>query len=855
MARDTGFGKPSEGITIRNMFPGYRAFLEGFEITNLVSSVRINWSPGNPQTCTLELLNPSQLMTITDVDMAIIAGFRNNVIQQVLNALQSQGGAQGTNIPSTSPVPSLGTSPNNQNNGIQQNPQTLVTAAASASSGALSFPPYSQGDAPLMPPITSAINNIKTTILVPKLQQIFTYTYGTTGIDQTNLPNETFYKYPMVQGKWIWHFSDRVRVVFQDPVNPTVWYWMHAGTITDTSERENEDLQSVLTITSEGVLKTLRNSRIQNATGNILSPSLTSSSSAPSGSSGQQIGFTPGQLSTLLDSPLSNFLQGMELSAIVDTLIFGGSAASTGIAASITEALSGGQSLAVIAERFGVSPSDVGGSITQSNLTAYIQQNRSVAIAAAGPFKPISNSRATDICVLGSMNAYDAAQGSVNVTLGTSSPSLPSWQARIDHQVKASDVQDMLANQAVLTGTTTNTAGNPVGQAQSLQSTQQAVSLPGGSSLVTQASSQGNLLAQIESVINTICMQPDQYPIEQYARLLLPAQLTSLLQRNVLDLDLASTTGSVSQFYDRLSLLHQITERLEFCVYDTPKGEIIIEMPLYDFEPRHWSNNGQLTTQYSELQQNTSDNPASAPDQAFPELASLSATLSQVNASTIKEASFDLNYRIFPWEQVSIDLTANDQDIKTVWIGTPRFTISLTGDTAQQYGQRQAVQLPNLIPLYGLRVETNLDFGLSTTAQSMDLLLHLSLNKANADTTSARVPCAPNFRAWLNRPVLVDSRSMIGVTKSVTQSIVWQSDCSTEYGFWHFKFWDGRFVTDQNGTRYLYAPFGGVNAQPFNYAYLLGIDNLNQVMSTSQPGSTSAAVITQAISTLQRAPQ
>lgn len=846
MARDSGALKTNEGNTIRNFFPSYRVFIEGTEVTNLVTSVRPNWSPANPHSVTIELANPNQIMTLTAVDMCIIAAYRNSVLQTILSAIFATG-ATGVSIP---PADNVNASSQLLPAGTILPLQTLDSTAFSQvaqANGALTFPPYSQGNAPIMPPMTAALNNLKTTILVPKLQT--TYQQSTIQIDGSSLPSEIFFKYPMVQGKWIWHFSDRVRVAFRDVVDPTVWYWMHAGTITDTNERENEDQQSVITITSEGVLKDLRNARIQNATGTFLSADTLSTGafSAPSAASSQESAFTTQQLSQITTSPVSSFLQNMTLTSIVETLLFGSTSAANSLSQSVTASLSN-QSPAVIAETLGIPSSDGSGTATASDITAYENSVRGLNVSAAGNFKMASQNQGTDVYILGSMGAFDAASGCTQTTL-------PLWQAVIDHQVSPDDVSFMARGSTVLTGATSNTSGAPVGQAQSNQSTQQSVTLPGSSN--TPASESGavsDTYNQIQQVITKIGSDPDTYPIEQYVRMLLPAQLTSLIQRAVLDRDLTHTVGTVSEFYDRLSLLHQVTDRLEFVLYDTPKGDIIIEMPLYDFEPRHWSSNGSLTSPLAESLAAVTPLPN---EQAFPELVNVQAALSEINAATTDTTSFDLNYRIFPWEQISIDLTASDQDVKTVWSTVPRWTQADASDNSQSTRQQVVVALPNLIPLYGFRYEQGGQESLITTQAAAQVYCNLMLNKTNADTMSARVPCAPNWRAWLNRPVLVDSRNFLGVTKSISHSIVWQSDCSTEYGFWHFKFWDGRFTTDAAGNAcYLFAPFGGVNSQPFNYSYLLQINNLATDLSKSSTnGGQIEATLSQVLATPQRTQQ
>jgi len=361
--------------------------------------------------------------------------------------------------------------------------------------------------------------------------------------------------------------------------------------------------------------------------------------------------------------------------------------------------------------------------------------------------------------------------------------------------------------------------------------------------------------SDITTTITTIGTQVENYPIRQRVLVLLPANLGARLGRKVLDFELAKAPSTTAEYYDRLSILQQVLERLDFSFYDTPRGDVVIELPLYDFEPRHFADDGKMSAKFTEPDAGPfNDQPAAEPQGsvqgAFAELNRAIESLRDITGTKkAPKRKFDQNYRIFPYEQISIDLTSTDQDVKTVWVSQPRF-IENFARTSQERKQVITV-LPNLIPLYGVRVETGDPPGYLTTEEGCRLYNHIMLNKTNADTVSARVPCLPNWSAWVNRPIMIDSRNIISTVKSISHSIVWQSDCSTEYGLWHSKFWDGRFVTDDNGNqRMLYAPFGGVNSQPFNYAYLLKFDKIARVLGGA--GGQAQAILSANISPIAR---
>src|SRR5579872_550439 len=268
MSRSTGADQKSYTTggapTVRNYFPAYRVFIAGFEVTPICTSVVINGADKNPTQCHIELANPDKLMTLSESDIVTISAFRNAVTQTFVNSIaalsQQIYESQGLSLQEGQGLASI--FPNDF--GLPIDPETMLQTISAMGRGQVFFQPFEAN----LPPFTNDIINIKNIVVPPKLQLV--YKQGTTGIDGKLLPYELFNKFPFVQGEWIWHFGDPVRVVFREPADPTTWRWKHAGTITDLNERETEDKQSILTLTSEGLLKDLRNARIGNVTGAFL---------------------------------------------------------------------------------------------------------------------------------------------------------------------------------------------------------------------------------------------------------------------------------------------------------------------------------------------------------------------------------------------------------------------------------------------------------------------------------------------------------------------------------------------------------------------------------------------------------
>jgi hypothetical protein len=813
MSRATGV----EQGKVRNFFPAYRVFIAGVEVTRLCSSVRNSWSDHNPAQVVVELVNPNQLMTLTAYDMLLIAAYKQQAVSQALAELSAEFNSRLLRLGSENVFQrALG----ELQDQFPIDPQDVLNYYADIARQDLIFPQVGN-----LPPPLDIFADLKNTILAKKLELV--YQQGTIGIDGQPLPNEAFFKYPMVQGQWIWHTEDPVVVAVRDVADPSRWYWFGRGTITDISEDEDENMQSKLNITVEGVLKPFRNSRVANFTGAILSPREFKTAA------GDVTTISPEDYSQIQNASYTNFLQNLTIQQIVEIMVFGSQSVLDDLGQAVRAVQQGDEPEALLQERFGI-PVNSEGAISDQAISAFQQQLRNLNISGLGGFKRFSRVSGVDVRILGGGNADNAS----DVVLGTQTPSLSEWHKLLDNEITTADFYNMYIPDAVQTGVTSNTSGRPVPPLQWLaQGTVRGNQL----NLNTQVD-QGTLLEQVITAIGT---HPENYPIRQRVLMLLPANLGARLGRKVLDLEIANSAGSVAEFYDRLSLLQQILSRMEFSFYDTPRGDVVIEMPLYDFEPRHFANTNELSDQYTEgptgtgnvTQTFTNVEEQLTADAAFQELTAIEkANLESVVPTT---TAYDRTFRIFPFEQIRINITRSDQDAKTVWVATPRWTEAIARDGSQASRQRVAVALPNLIPLYGIRVEQGDPPGNIRTDEAARLYCYLQLMKCNADIVSLRVPCLPNWGAWLNRPVQVDSRNIIGSTKSITHSIVWQSDCSTEYGFWHCKFWDGRFVPTATGPRKLYSTFGGVNSQPFNYSYLLQIDKISAALG-AQPGQADA---------------
>jgi len=812
---------------VRNLFPAYRVYVGGENVTELVTSVRTQWPDGSPSEATIELVNPNKLLTITRSDIITIGNARFDLINQTTD----QGIVDRTNqILFTDEDADL-REIIEANNEIEANRRNVSVGDFTESVDKLVSDRFKDAsrrigieDVIASTPLSAKVAGLKSRMVQKK--QDLKFIQGTTSFDGSAATSEPFFKWPFYEGLWIFHHQDPVRVAFRDPYDPSIWYWMHAGTITDINERETDNLQSTVTINSEGVLKDLRYARIANVTTALLTPDQITSIKD------QQTGFSGEQLSKLQATVFSNFLQNSTLDQVVELVVFGSTSVADQLKQSINAITNGTVAPEVALVRFGFNPSllskdtstgtsgnptttasnttATSGNISQLIQSAQIseEQFRGMNIDAISNFKRFSNQQGLDVRIIG------GPVGPVDELIGAPIDGLFDWQSLLDHQVRLSDIQTMAFPE------NTNRRGATSDVAFGSQP-----SNPNSSS----NSTIGITTSSIEDTIDQIGEDIQTYPIRQRVKMLLPANLGPSLGREVLDRDFAASPAMQAEYYDRLSLLQQIVERIEFSLYDTPRGDIVIEHPLYDFEPRHFSGGGGTNAF------NQSADSFDLTDQQMAELLGVE-DLPTPSAATIQQDNignkYQNNYVVGSFETISVDIGSSEENVKTVMVCTPRLLPSISGDNSRRDNRQVLVSLPNLVPLYGFRLEQGDVLGSITTVEAARLWGHVMLNRMNADMVSMRVPALPNWCSWPNRPHYIQTRNVMAVTKSVCHTIAWQSDCSTEYGVNHCKFWDGRtqksdVLTGSVISKPLvprFVPFGGVNARPFNYSDILRVE-------------------------------
>ena len=345
---------------------------------------------------------------------------------------------------------------------------------------------------------------------------------------------------------------------------------------------------------------------------------------------------------------------------------------------------------------------------------------------------------------------------------------------------------------------------------------------------VRAAQNANNFVASLtQEIITTIGTDTANYPVDGGTLLMLLPEGLGKLGEDVVAKDFVSSISMTSEFKDRRSLMYDLVDRVEFCFYADPKGNLIIEFPLYDFEPSDF------------VSPNTQSLKRGAKSQT---LDSVRFTHTNPNGTVVID-----NERRFTIEDEaleSFDAVDDDAPVRTICQCNPVVGI---GNTALFAGQMQApirnpkaVRLDTLIPIYGPRVIQTDPRKPVETAEAAIISAALELNKVNSESYTYKLPILPRFSAWLNRPMIFRHRNHIATTYSITHRVSWANSASTTIGFKYARGWAGQ--VDQAAGKLIYVPIGGENSRPVNYAVLFAHNrtaNNNPSNDTSGSGTQS----------------
>lgn len=360
---------------------------------------------------------------------------------------------------------------------------------------------------------------------------------------------------------------------------------------------------------------------------------------------------------------------------------------------------------------------------------------------------------------------------------------LSRWQSLIDHEVKITDLEEM------------------------------AVENFDGRSLFSTVIRYADGTPDPTSIITIIGENPQIFPVDGGRLLLLvPASFHSSSNREVLLRDIIRNPAMQTEFSSRLRIIFDTVERIEFVFYESPKGDLICEFPLYDFDPDDWTLND--TIPHISVEGN-----------------------SIFTSTNEKRGPFGNKYVVKKRDTINFSKQIVDEKVRTQVVG--HFNIAQNYEeigTSREFQVGAIITLKHLVPLYGLRLEQVDPKGFIVTKEGAHAYCHITLNKMNADARNLGINALPNFGLWLNRPVMFVPRNCIGTITSLGHSIKWGMGGSvdTRVNVNYLRGWDG--LLDENGEP-VYATIGGLPSRPLNYKVLFKLTNPTTGNNTASPST------------------
>jgi len=540
------------------------------------------------------------------------------------------------------------------------------------------------------------------------------------------------FRYPFQAEDPIFHPNDPIRVFFRDPYVPTRWYHMFAGFVSNFDDNVDENNQRILTIGGEGPLKQFRYARVTFNPGIIDINAIKQE-----------------ELDVVVRTFWSSGLANLTLPELLFFIVFGNDPEND--------------------DKFSLRrDSPVGAAVAQATIGGV--GNFSYKRSAVLEYGPTSSG-----------GVEDALKG-INIT---PIEDLSQWQSLIDHEVKITDIEEMI----IENGDSTPYMNDVVRY--------------------------GDGTPDPTSVITIIGENPQDFPVDGgRLLLLLPASFHPSVNREATLRDILKNPAMQTEFSSRLRIIFDSIERIEFVFYESPKGDLICEFPLYDFDPDDWSleesaklvtiDNGRLFTLVNE---------------------------------TDTRGPFGSRYVITKRDTINFSKQITDEKVRTQIVG--HFNIAqgyAELGLAKEFQSGAVITLKHLVPLYGLRLEQTDPKGIIITKEAAHAYAHITLNKMNADSRNMGINALPNFGLWLNRPIFITQRNCIGTTSSLRHSIKWGMGGSvdTRINIGYLRGWDG--LLDKSGNP-VYATIGGLPSRPLNYKLLFKLVDADSGNNTATPSA------------------
>jgi hypothetical protein len=618
------------------------------------------------------------------------------------------------------------------------------------------------------------------------------------------------FDYPMQEGDCIFHANDPVRVAIRDPFDPRVWYWGFTGFIDTWTEDMGMNYDSEVTITCTDVSKMARYAIVQLKTG-MQDPNVDVFLQGLRDQGG----------STVANSDLiltKELFEGLSIIEILEVIFFGSQSAIELVDGRLFQQIDALASLDVdelrnffvskfnmtVEQAYEFVPYGIGSTGKHlalwnkiKNKVTDVLQSKAVARFNAlnweGITSPrdISFKRSKDVggvhyYVLGTPSDTDLYFGAKELK------DLYNWNETIHHRVRKDDLHSM--NKGSYIRPTAN--------------------------------------LDISQVIHLVGTDLENYPVGGgRVFFMAPAKMDSIAGQGVLDKAFGGIGSMHSVFKDRLSYLYDLADVVDFRFYASPKGDLIFEMPFYDYDPSDFWQSKDLATEGLGVSTIDDDyetifKQAYAGDYPTSEWDSLTDMALEKNTSNLDLIEYDQSpkfdygrhFTIDLHEQMGFSNTMSDRGVLTAYRVKANYIANLSEQQNQEVQKYKMVLAKPLIPHLGFRIGEGNMWGFVKGEDAAELYAALELNRNNAESRNIGVQTIPKFGLMVNRPLHWKYRNYYANIVSISHSIVWNSDVNTSINLNQIRGWPGEI--DKETKKPIHRHFGDTN-RPFNLVEIL----------------------------------
>lgn len=808
------YGITSQNGIYRAAFPAFRVFIYGEEVSGDVIEVRVNQSGGSmdrsPGTFSVSLANIGDKYILDHNDMVALASSRDQLVSSL-----------GENVAAYKDlVGSIRDGVGEDENVVSEMGRILSSSGrfselaeyyASYYSELLKTG-YYQGswDENKVPDfIKYNIIKKKAPLVVPQWQAFYEEFKKDGSYLTKFFLNKEGFIYPFAEGDCVFHPNDPVRIAFRDPFDPSTWYWSFTGFVDGFVEDRGANQESIVTITGTDVTKMARYSMFQTSTDAVRDAAITK--------------LFPIFESTTTEvkwTAYAELFAHFTIFEMLELLFFGLEAYKPSITEFVKRAC---------AQMY---PAEVDQFLTHSATKQSTEElkgmsyNEKVALMKdymggdkttrfeGARFPPLQTPQGTKFqrkdekygtyaFFIGKADNYDKAMGTeIPIT------ELRSLNDFLNHRVTENDPMIMGSTSKAKTYWTPSITLN--------------------------------------DVITQIGRNIEDYPVGAGRVVYVaPSGLGLGVSSGVMDEVMNAAGGGLhSEFKDRLTYLYDLAEQIQFCFYATPRGDVVFEMPFYDFDPWVWDSAGTF------LSNDTLDTAAAAWRKTLNDLrlnvekwSKGSVKYSEKEIYQMMQLSSDLQlvqegfsltesdnsatnysdyYTINKHETYGYSNALNDSGLKTFARCAP-YVMERMGEGFNPIDMReyQFVYVPALAPLLGFRAASDKSpWTQVTSAEGAQIFASLDLRKCNAEARTLNIQVLPHFGFMVNRTLYWRQRNYVASIVSCSHSIAVNSSCETQVNVNYARAWTGEYAEGNKSPKMeVFRHFGG--DLPFSYAVLL----------------------------------